>query len=669
MLSSVIVRAGLWAAAVVVLHVTLCMACIAQAARPAEVATVSSVGVSSVPAASASISRVTSGGELLHVVVGHSLFLNTRSRLRRVYVADPNILNSITLSPTQIVVTAMASGISSLVLMDETGQAQSFVVSSDLDITGLRVAISEAMHGDAVNIEGIGDRVTLSGTVASAELADTAVKLAGLYTKEVANAMTIVHEHPKQVRLKVRILEVDRTRALQQGINLFNPGGNTSFLAATTTSQYPSTATLSQSALGPNAIDQLLTTNPLNFMLYSSKLNLGTTIQDLENKQILQILAEPTITTISGQKADFLSGGEFPFPVIQPGGAGSSPVVTIMFRQFGVKLEFTPVVNDDGSIRLTVAPEVSSLDYTNSVTIGGFTVPALSTRRAETQVELRSDQSFAISGLLDQRTTDLLSKTPGVANIPILGALFKSKNVNHSTSELVVIVTPTLVDPLTEAGEPAQPDFPIPTLNKGSFDKSLGKDKNSHPAAPPVNPEPPATSNAVPAASTTSPATPSAIDEMGQELTPVQTPGNDPASSPANSVTVTGVLAEPASAFTVATPSVSGNRSEQPVEATLQQPAPNYVYGNPTAVSNTNGKTSTGQGLVARSMVQIMTLSSSEDAESMVAALKRQGYKVAVNHDPLDLLLHLEVGPYVNKSDAEAMQHRLVLDGYNAVVR
>ena len=415
-------------------------------------------------------------------------------------------------------------------------------VSSDLDVAGLRVAMSEAMHGDAVNIEGSGDRVTLSGTVSSAELADTAVKLAGLYSKQVANALTIAPGHPKQVRLKVRILEVDRTRAQQYGINLFNPGGNTSFLAATTTSQYPSTATLSQSALGANAIDQLTTTNPLNFMLYGSKLNLGTTIQDLESKQILQILAEPTITTISGQKADFLSGGEFPFPMVQPGGTGSAPVVTIQFRPYGVKLEFTPIVNDDGTIRLTVAPEVSSLDYTNSVTIGGFTVPALSTRSAETQVELRSDQSFAISGLLDQRTTDLLSKTPGIASIPILGALFKSKNVNHSTTELVVIVTPTLVDPLSEAEEPAQPDMPIPILNKESFDQSLGKDKSTHPAAPPVNPEQSPTNNGVPA---TSPATPAPTAGTGQNATPERAPQNSPVSSSASPATVLGVGTEP----------------------------------------------------------------------------------------------------------------------------
>ena len=497
-----IARAGVAAAAVALSTVAMTLACAAQVATGSEMAAVSNMGAAPIPGASASISRVTSGAEILHVTVGHSLFLNTKSRLRRVYLSDPNMLNSVTLSPNEIVVTAMGSGTSSLVILDEAGQAQSYVVSSDLDIAGLRTAMSQAMHGDTVNIEGSGDRVTLSGKVDSDAQADAAYKLAGLYSKEVANALTVRPDHPKQVRLKVRILEVDRSKADQFGINLFNPGGNTSFLASTTTTQYASTATYSQNGTASGA---LTTTDPLNFLLYSSKLNLGATVKDLESKQVLQILAEPTITTISGVKADFLSGGEFPFPMVQPGGTGSASVVTIQFREYGVKLEFTPTVNADGTIRLKVAPEVSSLDYTNSSTIGGFTVPALATRKAETEVELRSDQSFAISGLLDQQTTDIMSKTPGAANIPILGALFKSKNVNHSTTELVVIVTPTLVDPLTETAEPAQPDLPIPTLNSGKFDKSLGKDLNPHPSAPPINPEQSPVSYPAPAA-TSSPA-------------------------------------------------------------------------------------------------------------------------------------------------------------------
>ena len=214
----------------------------------------------------------------------------------------------------------------------------------------------------------------------------------------------------------------------------------------------------------------------MNLLFYNFDVNFGLTLQDLQNKNIAQILAEPTITTLSGQKASFLAGGEFPFPVVQ-GSSGGLTSITIQFRPYGVKLEFTPVVNDDGTIQLKVAPEVSALDYTNAVTISGYTIPAISTRRADTQVELRDGQSFAISGLLDHRTTDIFSKMPGIGDVPVLGQLFRSKNVNHSTVELMVVVTPMIVDPLTDTTSPVVPKLPVPMLDPMQFDKKMGKQK------------------------------------------------------------------------------------------------------------------------------------------------------------------------------------------------
>ena len=178
-------------------------------------------------------------------MLGHQLFIDTKSRLRRIIVADPNVITSNTLTPNQIVVTAMGPGISSLTLLDEIGRAQSYMISSDLDIDGLRTTMSEALSNYHISVEGSGGRVVLSGVVPSQAVADSAVKLAGMYAKDVVNALNIAPGHPKQVRLQVRILEVDRNKAQQYGINLFNPGGNTSFLAATTTSVHFSTATLS----------------------------------------------------------------------------------------------------------------------------------------------------------------------------------------------------------------------------------------------------------------------------------------------------------------------------------------------------------------------------------------------------------------------------------------
>jgi pilus assembly protein CpaC len=608
-----------------------------EPAAPPTIA-VSVLHAATIPGALSSVTRSASAGNMLHVTLGHSLFIDTKTRLRRVYISDPSVINSVTLNPNQILVTGMTPGITSLTLLDEAGLAQSYVVSTDLDIDGLRTAMSEAMRGDSVKVEGIGGRVTLSGTVTSDAMADAAVKLAGFYSKEVANAMVVAPGHPKQVRLQVRILEVDRNKELQLGINLFSPGGNSSFIAASTSTGFPTTATIGQASAG--AIGTLTTSNPLSFLLYSAKLNLGTTIQDLQTKQVLQILAEPTITTISGVKADFLSGGEFPFPSVQPGGSGSAPVISITFRAFGVKVEFTPTVNEDGTIRLKVAPEVSALDYTNAVSLAGITVPALSTRRATTEVELRSDQSFAISGLLDQRTTDAMSKNPGAASIPILGNFFKSKNQNHSTTELVVVVTPTLVDPLSEMDPPNQPDLPIQRLDIPQFDKSLGKNHSPQPAAPPVTPDQPPIVPPVFPATTIPAATPKA--GAAANVTPAAIPQQS-APAPAPS--------QPAANSTGSSPVTT--------DAVLQ------AFADP----GTRSQVSNQQGTASGAMVEVMALSHESDADVMVAALKRRGYNVAVNHGSQDSLLHLDVGPFANENDAEAMRLRLVRDGYNATMK
>jgi pilus assembly protein CpaC len=407
----------------------------------------------------------------LHILVGQSVFITTVSRLKRVYVSDPLVVDSFTSSPRQIVVTGKLPGVSSLILWDEAGESATYWVSSDVNVGSLQKEIHEALPNDNIRVEGQQDRVSLSGTVGSDASAGAAVKLASLYTKNVVNSVIVRQLHESQVKLKVQIIEIDRSKLAQFGINLFSQGKNTSNV---TTGQFPSTQTYTPGS--GTAPATLTSSNPLNLLFYNFDVNFGLTLQDLQNKNIAQILAEPTITTLNGQKASFLAGGEFPFPVVQ-GSSGGLTSITIQFRPYGVKLEFTPLVNDDGTIQLKVAPEVSALDYTNAVTITGYTIPAISTRRADTQVELRNGQSFAISGLLDHRTTDIFSKMPGIGDVPVLGQLFRSKNVNHSTVELMVVVTPTIVDPLTDATAPNLPKLPVPLLDSTQFDQKLGKQK------------------------------------------------------------------------------------------------------------------------------------------------------------------------------------------------
>jgi pilus assembly protein CpaC len=402
-----------------------------------------------------------------HITVGRSIFIDTKHRLARVYITNPEVLDSYTASPNQIVVTAKKAGASTVIVWDETGESKSYIISSDLNVEALRDSMKQALPTQSIKVMGNETRVILTGTVESQAVADAAVKIAALYTKEVSNSLVIDSARIKQVRLEVKMVEVDRSKLATFGFNFFGAGGNNP--STTTTGQFPSSLTANL----VNGVKTVAVNNPLNFSLYLSRLNIGATLQDLETMQVAQILAEPNITTLSGQKANFLAGGEFPFPTIQSSSTGA-PVISIIFKPYGVKLEFTPIVNNDGTIQLTVAPEVSALDFTNAVSISGYTIPAISTRRAETQVVLKSGQTFAISGLLDKRTTDLYSKTPGAANIPILGGLFKSKNVTHSDTELLVIVTPTIVDPvLDNAALPAEPQRAVPMLNTTTFDKDL----------------------------------------------------------------------------------------------------------------------------------------------------------------------------------------------------
>ena len=403
----------------------------------------------------------------LHIVVGRSVVIDTPVRLRRVYVANPAVLDSLTSSPNQIVLTAKLAGTSSVVLWSESGRSQLYTVLADLDVSDLQESLARALPGDHVEVKAVQGRVDLSGAVGSDAAADEAVRLAATYSKDVVNSLVIDPRHSPQVELKVCIAEVDRTKFDQFGLNFFSAGTNT---GAVTTGGF---APPSFPQVGGGAT-QTLIQDALNIFYFNSALNLGVTLRALQDKGILQVLAEPNLTTVSGRAAKFLAGGEFPYPVIQ-GSSGGFTSVTIQFRPYGVQLEFTPFVHPDGSIRLRVNPEVSALDYANAVKISGYTVPAISTRKADTEIELKDGQSFAISGLLDNRITDSLSKIPGIGDIPILGQFFHSKNLNHSVTELIVIVTPRVVDPLKSPATqpPAVPSWPVPFLSSPDFDTAL----------------------------------------------------------------------------------------------------------------------------------------------------------------------------------------------------
>src|SRR2546421_6837454 len=433
--------------------------------------------------------NISSEGQALHILVGKSVVVNVQAPITRVLSSNPAVIETLATSPTEIVVEGRAAGSSSLILWDQSGRSQMLDVIVDVDVSGLRSAIERSYPDQHIDVQADGGRLILTGKVTDPKMIEDLTKMSTVYSNQVVNSLTLGIFHDRQVLLEVKFAEVDRTKFAQFGVNLLSTGaGNT--LGSTTTGQFggfgPQHIT---DIAGPGTHSGTFTTdqtlnNVLNIFLFRFDIHFGAVIQDLEQKSVLQILAEPNLMALNGQKATFLAGGEFPFPLVQPGNGFTA--VTIQFKPFGVKLDFTGNISNDGTIRLHVAPEVSTLDFTNALAIQGFTVPAISTRRAETELELKDGQSFGIAGLLDNRAQAQLSKVPGIGDIPVLGQLFRSRNVNKSNTELLVLVTPHIVDPVhTPSAPPAAPKPPVPFMDKPKFDEGMpGHDKTGSAPSP-----------------------------------------------------------------------------------------------------------------------------------------------------------------------------------------
>jgi pilus assembly protein CpaC len=342
----------------------------------------------------------------------------------------------------------------------------------------LREAITRGLPGEAVEAESEEGRVVLTGVASSTAVADQIGKMAAPFSKDIVNSIQVQAHRQKQVLLKVRFAQVDRTKLTAFGFNLLSTGAANT-IGTTTTQQFGTLGLGDQGKLTGiiGAQNKGTTTTEtisdlLNIFIFRPDLNLGATIRDLQQRNVLQILAEPNLLAANGESAQFLAGGELPYPVVT--GASGQATVSVQFKPFGVKLEFTGYIQSDNTVRLKVFPEVSSLDFTNAVTISGFVLPAIATRHAETVVELRDGQSFGIAGLLDQRTTAQFSKLPGIGDIPILGQLFRSRSVSKTNSELIVIVTPTIVDlAATPTAAPEVPKMPIAPLEQKQFDTKI----------------------------------------------------------------------------------------------------------------------------------------------------------------------------------------------------
>jgi len=403
----------------------------------------------------------TEAPQALHLLVGRSLVITSPSRIKRVSLADPTVAEAIVVSPTQVLVNGKIPGGVSLLIWDETDQSQAFEVSVDIDILGLSQKIHEVFPAEPVRIETSKDVVMLSGHISSAAVADKILEVVKNTTPKVTSLMEVPTAPKAEILLQVKFADVNRAKISQLGFNILSLPGSKNVGTISTQQFAPPQLTSTTGGLG---VTQIGLSDLLNIFIFRPDIDFAATIKALQNNNVLQILAEPNLITQSGKDASFLAGGEFPYPVLQSTGGGStSAAITIVFKEFGIRLNFTPTLMPDGNIHLKVKPEVSSLDFSNGLILQGFSIPALATNRVESEMDLKDGQSFAIAGLLDNRVSEQLEKIPGIGDIPILGKLFQSRTVNKSKNELLIVVTPRIVQPLDAV--PTGPAMPKPFLD------------------------------------------------------------------------------------------------------------------------------------------------------------------------------------------------------------
>jgi pilus assembly protein CpaC len=394
-------------------------------------------------------------GTALSLVVGRSTVLNTTTPIARVSLTSADIADALVTSPTQLLVHGKAPGTISMFVWNRDGDVQRYEVSVARDIARLTDQVKELFPGEKIEVRTSGRDVVLAGTVSSKEIADKAVGLGASYVdrrEDVVNLMQVATPRTDQVLLRVRFAEVSRQALTELGLSLFtSPTGIHNTLGRVTTQQFGSADftdlawSKADNTFGSDVAassGKVTFSDFLNLFVLSEKFDLGVLIRALQSRGLFQSLAEPNLVAESGKEATFLAGGEFPIPIAQ--GSGANMAVSVQFKEFGIRLAFTPQVDGD-RIHLKVAPEVSSLDFGNAVVMNGFRIPALTTRRTATELELRDGQTFAIAGLLNNTMNSTLQKVPGIGDIPILGLLFRSKAAQKNRTELVVMITPEIL--------------------------------------------------------------------------------------------------------------------------------------------------------------------------------------------------------------------------------
>jgi pilus assembly protein CpaC len=388
--------------------------------------------------------------EPLLVTVGKSLIIDSPLDIHRISIANADLVDAVPISPKEVLVNGKGPGETSLIIWQTNGSRLVFELTvrpSSARLEAVRQQVARDFPDADINVTFDNEAAFIRGTVKDVISADRVRDIAATLGRVVNLLRVEVPAQDPQIVLHVRFTDVDRGASRDLGMNLASGAFNT--ISALGTS-FP---------ISQDGAQTFSLSSTVNLLLFRKDLNLIAAIQALEGKSLAQTLAEPNVLAINGKQASFLAGGEMPYPQVQPGAGASS--VTVAFKEYGIRLNFVPTVTPRGTIRLQVAPEVSQLDYANAITIQGFLIPAISTRRVQTEVELESGQSFVIAGLLDNETTDSWSKVPGISSIPVLGNLFKTRAVKKSNSELLILITPEIVRPF-----PAEQPLPALTFKE-----------------------------------------------------------------------------------------------------------------------------------------------------------------------------------------------------------
>jgi len=398
----------------------------------------------------------------LSLHAGRGVLMDFPANITRISASSPEIADAVAASTREVMINAKAPGAATVIVWMSSGDRAVFHVAVEPNVEPLERLLKETFPLEGIRVHAARDSISLTGNVSAQAISERAAALAAPFAKTVVNNLQVAPSGPgKQILLRVRFAELNRLASSAFAVNLLSTGAlNTPGVVTTGQFQPPLPSEIAGSVGAPlhGTTSKFTITDVLNVFAFRPDLNLAAFIKALQSRGLLQILAEPNLVAADGKEASFLVGGEFPIPIVQ--GGVNAGAVTIMFKEFGIRLTFTPVVTPARTIKMHVKPEVSTIDQANSVTVSGFFIPALATRRMETDIELVEGQSFVIGGLIDDRVTETIAKIPGLGDIPLLGQLFRSRNQSKAKTELIVMVTPELTSAVDAAAVSTAPRMP-----------------------------------------------------------------------------------------------------------------------------------------------------------------------------------------------------------------